>query len=146
MAHSILLGKLAFLLEQKKSSFISWLLYFSSFYWVFVLGENEYSRWLGLRFFSLSRLLTRLQTSYKSLKQRKKWNRMISPHSIPCSYLYCSLWNSNVYPESNLVWCMLFFGIMTQHECLVILKSFELARSRTWNLLIRSQTHYPLRH
>ena len=26
------------------------------------------------------------------------------------------------------------------------LKKFELARIRTWNLLIRSQTRYPLRH
>ena len=26
------------------------------------------------------------------------------------------------------------------------LKSFDLARIRTWNLLIRSQTRYPLRH
>ena len=29
---------------------------------------------------------------------------------------------------------------------ITLFKRYELARSRTWNLLIRSQTRYPLRH
>ena len=33
-----------------------------------------------------------------------------------------------------------------QKKSHIVKKTFELARIRTWNLLIRSQTRYPLRH
>ena len=37
-------------------------------------------------------------------------------------------------------------GIPRAHFCVLLKTALELARIRTWNLLIRSQTRYPLRH
>ena len=76
--------------------------------------------------------------TFRNWASATRFESHLDHHSVKAFMSELQIWTISPYSARLLVTSGLF-------QCNLV-KSLELARIRTWNLLIRSQTRYPLRH